>query len=386
MRLLFVNPYYKPYLGGIERIIEQLGVQLRPVADVEAIGVLTTRVHFPHHRMRHLPSYEIIDGIEVFRCSFWPARLPRIVHAAGAGYFSPDVPRVLRRFKPDLIHFTYSEWWAANSQIYLASRHTPHLLSTFFHDLPHNRQTALLYRVNRWLIRRMRRVHVLSQVEQEQVQHAYGAKAYQTVVIPPGITVPATAPERAARETVTILAVGRLNESKGQARLVEIVRGIIQRQPQTHLQLWLVGDDAGSGSAIASAIEQHGLAPVIHVFGHCTDQELESLYRQADIFALPTRYESFGLVFVEAMAHGLPVVTYGLPAVASVLRQGAILVPPGDEQALADALTQLINNPEKRQDLGREGREFAMHTYSWETTGQQFINLYRHLIDHPINS
>src|SRR5947209_6806547 len=109
MRILFVNPYYKPYLGGIERIIERLSAELGKQARVAAVGVLTTRAFFPDRWMPDLPAHEVIDGVEVFRLTFKPAVIRPFFHARLAGYFSPDVPRVLRRFRPDVIHFTYSE-------------------------------------------------------------------------------------------------------------------------------------------------------------------------------------------------------------------------------------------------------------------------------------
>src|SRR5437764_14907571 len=98
MRILFVNPYYKPYFGGIERVIERLTAELRLSRGVEAIGILTTNVYFPDRIMQGLPAHEVIDGVEVFRCIFRPSSLPNIFHAALAGYFSAGVAGVIRGF------------------------------------------------------------------------------------------------------------------------------------------------------------------------------------------------------------------------------------------------------------------------------------------------
>ena len=379
MRILFVNPYYKPYLGGIERIIERLSAELQTHPGVEAVGVLTTRVYFPDRVIHELPGHEIIDGVEIFRTTFKPSALPRLFHASNAGYISMDVPRILRRFKPDIIHFTYSEWWSANLAIYLSSRQTAHVLSTFFHDLPLVKRTLPLYLVNRWLTSRLGAVHVLTEVEREQVCRAYRTPRRRIVVIPPGVDVPEDIPDRSKRETVTILAVGRLNEHKGQLQLVEMVNQLLVEEPGLQIRVWLAGDDAGMVTAIAEFIAQQNLAAVVKILGYCTDEQLQDLYRQADIFALPTQYESFGLVFTEAMSHALPVITYGVGPIPSILKKGAIIVPPGDQEAFVVAMRCLVHERSRRLQLGLEGRQLASQLYSWRVTGERFLALYERL-------
>jgi glycosyltransferase involved in cell wall biosynthesis len=329
--------------------------------------------------MHDLPDHEVIDGLDVFRCTFRPAAIPRVFHAALAGYVSPEVPRVLLRFKPDVIHFTCGEWWGANLTTYLASLGSRHVLSTIYHNMPHTRGTAPLYTVNRRLAPRMDVVHALTEVERQQVHDAYSAPLDRTIVIPPGIEPVTRVPDRAGRSRVTVLAVGRLNAHKGQLRLVSMVQRLVQDCPDLPVRLWLAGDDDEDGAAIRRFVGEHGLENVVQLFGHCPDETLWELYQQADIFALPTGYESFGIVFVEAMAHGLPVVTYGVGPVPSVLTRGAIVVPPGDEQAFSDALLDLIRDPERRRRLGAEGRALTEASYTWQAVTERFHDVYARL-------
>jgi glycosyltransferase involved in cell wall biosynthesis len=228
---LFVSPYYKPYLGGIERVIERLAAESQLRRGVEAIGILTTNVYFPDRVMRGLPAHEVIDGVEVFRCTFRPSSLPNIFHSALAGYFSPGVARVIRDFKPDIIHYTYSEWWGANLTTYLVSCRTAHVLSTSFHELPNTNSTRPRFAVNRWLVPRMDVVQVQSDFERQQVRRAYRAPLERTVVIPPGVDMPDHTLDRAQRDSVTILAVGRLNAHKGQVQLVQMVQSLVMHEP-----------------------------------------------------------------------------------------------------------------------------------------------------------
>jgi glycosyltransferase involved in cell wall biosynthesis len=380
MRILYVNPYYKPYLGGIERIIEKVGAELLARDEVEAVGVLTTRVHFPDRWMHDVPSREQIDGIDVFRCRFIPSRIPRVFHAALAGYISPQVASVVSRFKPSVIHFTYGEWWGANLTIYLSTLRQPHVLSTFFHDIPHIRSTAPLYWVNRRLIPRMDAIHTLTEMERLQVHAAYRASLERTVVIPPGVDVDEAAPQHPLREVTTILAVGRLNLDKGHLELVRMFAQLRSDPEMPRLRLWLAGDESDMGQQVRELCRREGLEEEVRLFGRVSDEELVELYRQADIFALPTRVESFGIVFMEAMAQGVPVVTYGVGPVPSILTQGAILPAPGDEDAFRAALACLIRDPERRREMGRDGYHLAAERYSWTSMADQLLAVYGDVI------
>lgn len=381
-----MNPYFKPYLGGIERIIERVGEQLLVSPGVEAVGVLTTHLAFPGTPMPGLPEHEILDGLEVFRGNFRPASIRPFFHAAGAGYFSWDVSGVLSRFQPDIIHFTYSEWWGANLGIYLSSRGKRHVLSTFFHDLPRNPRTFPLYASNRWLVQRMDAIHVLTDRERDQVEAAYGAPPGRIAVIPPGLD--GTSSERAprGRGPVTVLAVGRLSHHKGQLRLLQMFHRILRGKPGLDARLWLVGDPGDAHEAIIQYVKEHHLDDLVQLFGHCSDERLAQIYRSADIFALPTGYESFGLVFIEAMWRGVPVVTYAVGPVPSVLTEGASLVPQGNERVFQQELEALMLSPDLRKDLGRAGLRLVDARYSWEATGAQFLALYHQITALPAAS
>jgi glycosyltransferase involved in cell wall biosynthesis len=385
MRILYVNPYYKPYLGGIERIIERVGGELLTHDRVEAVGVLTTRVHFPDHWMADVPSREQIDGIDVFRCRFFPSRIPRVFHAALAGYVSPQVASVISGFKPDVIHFTYSEWWGANLAIYFSSLGLPHVLSTFFHNSPHIWSTVPLYTVNRWLVPRMHAVHVLTEMERQQIHEAYGVPLQRAIVIPPGVDIDPRIPARSLRDTTTLLAVGRLNRDKGQLDLVRMVAKLRHIPGMPPLRIWLVGEDAGAEREIKEYCRHHDLNEIVQLFGYVPDEELLRLYQQADIFALPTRVESFGLVFLEAMSHGIPVVTYGVGPVPTILTRGAVLAQPGDEADFSRSLADLILHPYRQRELGSEGYELVRALYSWRNMAHRLLAVYEETVRAPLN-
>jgi glycosyltransferase involved in cell wall biosynthesis len=101
------------------------------------------------------------------------------------------------------------------------------------------------------------------------------------------------------------------------------------------------------------------------------------LYSSSDIFVLPSLKETFGIVFLEAMHYGLPIVTTNVSAMPELITDGenGLLVPPADSQALAKALSKLVENPELREQLGERGRQRIKNAYYWEQTSSKFLSL-----------
>ena len=120
--------------------------------------------------------------------------------------------------------------------------------------------------------------------------------------------------------------------------------------------------------------------PNCQVIGRVTLEETRDFYRRASIFCLPTRLEPFGIVFIEAMSYGLPVVATRIGAIPDFVIDGenGYLVPPSYAEKLADALLRLLDDPGKRQAFGAQGRTLVNERYTWEHTGQL---MRRHIAD-----
>ena len=176
-------------------------------------------------------------------------------------------------------------------------------------------------------------------------------------------------PERASKgNACRLLCVSRMNAGdcfagsrgvgglyKGFRVLLDAMRVVIRRMPEATLDLVGAGDARAAIESYASAA---GVTGAVRFLGELTDDEVVRIYRAADIFVLPSEREGFGIVFVEAMARGLPCVGVAAGAIPEVIENGVsgLLVPPGDERALADALGAIAGNANFRERLGREGR------------------------------
>jgi len=175
--------------------------------------------------------------------------------------------------------------------------------------------------------------------------------------------LPCVIPPDLPAGTVRLLFVGRLERRKGIDVLLEIVPRLLARYPQLHVDI--AGDDTLSGPdgrpyrAIfesSAAISAPRTRVVFH--GVVADDRLRGLYRACDLFVAPSRFESFGLILVEAMIFGKPVVACRAGGMVEVVADGetGLLADPGDPASLEKCLERLIEDADLRERMGRAGR------------------------------
>jgi glycosyltransferase involved in cell wall biosynthesis len=187
-------------------------------------------------------------------------------------------------------------------------------------------------------------------------------------VIPPGIdlTVWGDAPPEAALPPLPprfILYAGRIALNKG---LPGLLRAYARIPSARRIPLVLMGSDWGERPMLERLAADLGVAPQLHWLGHTDPVVYRAVFRRASVFVLPSEWEAFGLVLLEAMAAGCPIVATSVGGVPEVLDQGRSgrLVPYGDPVALASALSEMATDEGTARGLAREGRsrvqEFSM--------------------------
>ncbi|HEX2861822.1 MAG TPA: glycosyltransferase family 4 protein, partial [Lacunisphaera sp.] len=167
-----------------------------------------------------------------------------------------------------------------------------------------------------------------------------------------------------------ILTVARLNPRKGQLEVINALKGLSPER-RASLEYWLVGAhgkenyDQLLNAAAASADF------AVRFLGDIPDEKLGAVYAQADIFAMtpmPHKHsvEGFGLVYLEAGAHGLPIVAHAIGGVPEAVIDGetGLLVQPGDGTALTQAFDRLLGDPALRRQLGEAGRARSL-SHTW---------------------
>jgi phosphatidylinositol alpha-mannosyltransferase len=180
---------------------------------------------------------------------------------------------------------------------------------------------------------------------------------------------------------INILFVGRLEQRKGLGYLLSACAKI--KNSLHNSRLIIVGPGTVLRHRYEKLVEDMGLTDNVVFVGFVPSDELPSYYRSADIFCAPaTGGESFGIVLLEAMACGKPVVATDIQGYASVLANGeeGLLVPPRDEKSLAHALLSLLNDKNLRLKMGAKGRTEA-EKYSWPNISRQVMDYYNSLLN-----
>ncbi len=195
----------------------------------------------------------------------------------------------------------------------------------------------------------------------------YGANPERITIAPPGVDRPLHAP--APSDPPLILSVGILHPRKGHDVLLDALADI----RALDWRAVIVGreHDPDHAASLRRQCTEHGLDDRVEITGQISAPALEKLYRSATLFALATRYEGYGMVFAEALAHGLPIVATQGGAVPQTVPTGAgRLVRVGDAPAFASALRALLADPETRATLRTGAEEAGQALPIWKDTAE----------------
>ncbi|HEU4760423.1 MAG TPA: glycosyltransferase family 4 protein [Dehalococcoidia bacterium] len=202
-------------------------------------------------------------------------------------------------------------------------------------------------------------------------------------IIPSGVDCALFAQAKPIRQYMdgkkNILFLGRLEKRKGLPFLLEAYAGLKKEMPD--IRLIVVGGDGGLRPACERYVERNGLADVVFA-GYVPDEDKPRYFKTADIYCAPnTGAESLGIVLLEAMAAGTPMVASSIEGFADVLTDGdeGLLVTPRDSEELRLALKRLLRDAGLREEMGKQAAVTAQQ-YSWERTAGQVLQYYEETI------
>lgn len=237
-------------------------------------------------------------------------------------------------------------------------------------------QLRLLARLEARSGRGAHRVVVPSRYSAKVAVREYGLDPRRIRVVPEALDL---APWRALvadppplPKTPTLLSVARQYPRKDTATLIRALPMVRRQVPDLRLRVLGGGPELPRLQALATEL---GVSEVVSFEGPLPEDEMvRRAYFQAHLFCLPSRQEGFGIVFLEAMAAGLPVVAARAAAVPEVVRHGetGILVPPGSPDALSSAILRLLGDPELRRRMGEAGRD-RVEAFGVERMAERFL-------------
>jgi phosphatidylinositol alpha-mannosyltransferase len=365
MKIVLVSPYDFAVPGGVTEHVTQLDGCLRRLGHETTILAPASR----QSEFRPPPHFQAIGRVV---CVPTNGSVARITLSLG---MSRTVHQILGQIAPDVVH-VHEPFMPLLPLV--ALRHSRATNVATFHAYSGNQ---LGYRHGRLLLHRFfTKLNVriaVSQTARTFVERHFPAPFE---VIPNGVDLArfdhATARPELLDGVPNILFVGRLDERKGFAHLVRAFARV--RQRGTPARLVVVGAfTPGQAARYRRLVTTSGVPDVIFV-GRVTGEELTRYYRSSDLVCVPSvGGESFGIVLLEAMAAGRPLIASDIPGYRELIDDGVqgLLVPPGDAEALAVALGRLLADRALRDHLGTAGRAKA-ERFAWPRVAAQIVRCY----------
>jgi len=358
VRIALVCPYALDDPGGVQTHVLELGERLRGRGH-EVLGLAPLRSGSPEPWVRGIGRP--VD-LTYNRSNVPIDPRPWSVRSVG---------RALAAFGPDVVHV--HEPFAPSTGLWALLGARAPLVATFHSGA----EPARLYDALAPVLRRLaRRLAVRIAVSEAAARVARRRLGGTFEVIPNGVDTERFAVAEPARlgPGRKLLFVGRLDARKGFRLAVAAYACLAAERPD--LRLVVVGEGPERTAA-------EGLPPELRervlLLGALPNRDLPPIHAACDAFVAPNvGGESFGIVLVEAMAAGLPVVASAIPGFDEVIRDGVdgLLVPPGDLEALTRALGRVLDEPELAERLRRAGRERA-RAFSWEVVLPRLEAAYR---------
>jgi len=168
----------------------------------------------------------------------------------------------------------------------------------------------------------------------------------------------------------------RLVKRKGPEHLVNAFSKVLKAVPNAKLAIAGGGTEAAN---LRAQIKKLGVERSAFMLGKLQREQVAELMAAADVFVLPSLFESFGLVLLEAMAVGTPVVCTQTQGALEIVKNGedGLVVPPGDDDALADAIVRVLSDRRLAGHLGTNGQKTVREKFSWEKTAEKTLALYK---------
>jgi D-inositol-3-phosphate glycosyltransferase len=344
-------------------------------------------VHVPAGPEVPLPKQELIKHI------------PKFVE--GVNQFTKE-----KGIKYDLLHSHY--WMSGLAAGTLSDLWSGMPILQMFHTLGEmknrvarsaaEREGAYRLEGERQVITRADRIIAATPAEQAQLEWLYKVEPRKVTVIPPGVDTchfyPIPADEARqyiglARDDRMILFVGRIEPLKGVSTLIKAVACLHLKNLKEPVHLAVIGGDPEAApeeiseemASLQKLCDDLTVGKMVAFLGKRGQDTLPYYYSAAEVVVMPSYYESFGMVALEAMACGTPVIASQVGGLAYLVQDGVTgyTVPTEDHDALCERLTAILGDESLRLQLGHNAAEYARN-YDWEKITKQIVKIYAELI------
>lgn len=254
-----------------------------------------------------------------------------------------------------------------------------HGLDAFSTQQTDGRSARWSRRISQRIYRSSRRVLCVSERVREEVLQGTG-RGCRTSVVYNGVDPELFSPESGtAAAGHKILSVGNLIPIKGHDLLIRAVAGLVVEDPSISLDIIGEGPERVRLETLAGELD---LRDRVHFHGRCSRREVAAAMQRCTLFALPSRYEGLGCVYLEAMSAGKAVIGCRGQGIAEVIQHGTngFLVGPDNERELTLALGMLLRDERLRKNVGRAARETILDRFTLAQQAEQLARIYRECV------
>ena len=376
MRIVLITDLFFPNVGGVESVVYNLATEF--AAKNHNVTVIAAKTP------RDLPSYEIINGIDVYRLHFI---LPTLRLKSILGFFSIGIITnlkliwLLRKIKPDIVntHFVYANgFYTLLSKLLLKY---PLMVSVHGNDVqkyPYESRICKIILSN--ILERADAITACSASLLKETSLIRKKPNKVFCPIPNGIDVKEfKINTKYIHPRPYLFSMGRFVHKKGFDILINAFKIVTLKKDNIDLIIAGKGDEWENCSKL---IDELNLAKRVKLLGFVERNEVVKLYVGCEFFILPSRREPFGITNIEAMAAGKTIIASDVDGVPEIIKNGenGILFKSESIDELAEKILWLFENNEIKENMGRKGKLMAEKDYNWQSIANSYINIYETIL------
>jgi glycosyltransferase involved in cell wall biosynthesis len=383
-----VNPYIGSFVHRQNRAFIEKGIEIKVVSPVSWFPFPFSMIK-KWKRLTRTPGVELLDGIEIYhpRRYFIPKKF--YFHLNGILYYQSIhrlVKKIFETFHFDLIHAHVALPDGLAGALLEKEIHKPLVITVHGKDTANDRWStvhlgpqskAAIYKA----FQSSSKIVAVSQYVKRTILENYPTIDPNKIIVIHGGVAPSPylKEETPNPHGQMILSVGPLIPLKGHRYTIEAMGKIVKIFP--HLKLVIVGE-GGEKNHLVTQVEKAGLQKVIQFVDFLPYDQLLKLIPLSKVFVLPSWAEGLGMVYLEAMSMGIPVIGCQGQGIEDIVSHGenGLLAKPKDSDHLSNLLLRLLKDETLRIKLGQAGQKTILEHYRWEDNAEKHLRLYRSML------
>lgn len=373
-RIAIVTPSFFPVRGGTEQVVYEVG---RRMAEKNKVVIITPKVPGAPYR-------EQFEQMSIYR--FPTMRMPVLNALSAQLVLLFFLPYILKKEKIELIHMYHVYQLGGAVAIIKKLLHLPlftYLIGWDTYD-PIRPIPRLLRPYIAWVLNSSEKVCTSCRSMRENAYQQGYKREKEMPLIPHGTNMPEMIMKRMKKVDVRsrhntgnekiVFSLQRLFPRKGLEYLIRAIPIVIKKYPQVK---FIIGGKGPEREKLEEEARELSVSEKVVFAGFIPDDELKAYYAAANVFALPSLYEGFGVVYVDALTNGVPVVTTRCGGPEDIVtEENGFLVPIRDEKAFAEALIAALLKTWDHQRIKKDAER-----YDWKNVIEEYKSIYRELLN-----